>query len=50
MKREIHFKFKELNVWQKALDFSAEVIKTTENINNELDFSGSIEQIRSSKF
>jgi four helix bundle protein len=48
MRRETHFKFKDLNVWQKALDFSIEVIKITENINSARNHFRLIEQLESS--
>ncbi len=48
MEKEVHFKFKELVVWQKAIDFADQVINITENINASHGHYRLIEQIESS--
>ena len=42
------FGFKDLKVWQKALDFADEVIELTENLNTKYKHFRLIEQIEGS--
>ena len=48
MKKEIHFNFKDLIVWQKSIDFADRVIECTENLNTSQKHFRLIEQIESS--
>ena len=48
MKNKIHFKFKDLLVWQKAIEFADQVIQTTENLNTNRKHFRLIEQVESS--
>ncbi len=48
MKTETHFDFKELNVWQKAMEFADQVIHLTENLNTNRNHYRLIEQLESS--
>ena len=47
MKNE-YFRFKDLKVWQKALDYADKIIQVTENLNTEKHHYRLIEQLESS--
>src|SRR5690554_4865478 len=44
----MNFNFKELNVWQKSLQFASEVIELTEDLNTNKNHYRLIEQIEAS--
>lgn len=44
----MNFNFKELNVWQKSLQFANDVIEITENLNTDKNHYLLIEQIEAS--
>jgi four helix bundle protein len=44
----MNFNFKELNVWQKSLQFASDVIEITENLNTNKNHYRLIEQIEAS--
>jgi len=46
--KEKHFNFKDLVVWQKAMDFADQVIHSTENLNTNRNHFRLIEQLESS--
>jgi len=46
--KEVHFYFKDLKVWQKAMDFADQVIQLTENLNTDKNHFRLIEQLESS--
>ena len=46
--KDVNFNFKELKVWQKAIDFADQVINVTENLNSDRRHYRLIEQLESS--
>lgn len=46
--KKVHFKFKDLQVWQKALEYADQVIQLTENLNTEKNHFRLVEQLESS--
>ena len=46
--KEVRFNFKDLKVWQKAMDFADQVIQLTENLNTDKNHFRLIEQLESS--
>jgi four helix bundle protein len=45
---KMHFNFKDLLVWQKAMDFADQVIRSTDNLNTSRNHFRLIEQLESS--
>ena len=48
MEKKVHFNFKDLIVWQKAIEFADKVIQMTEGLNTDRKHFRLIEQIESS--
>ena len=48
MGKNVHFNFKDLMVWQKAIEFADKVIQMTEGLNTDRKHFRLIEQIESS--
>jgi four helix bundle protein len=46
--KKIHLKFKDLQVWQKTIDYADQVIEMTENLNTKRQHFRLIEQLESS--
>ena len=48
MEKNVHFNFKDLIVWQKAIEFADKVIQMTEGLNTDRKHFRLVEQIESS--